>query len=385
MRIQKNSLIVLVLSMLILPGLVLAQEDDESLKTLYIASEVVECRGEEEPPCLLVRENPEDSYELWFDTITGFTYVPGFEYEITVESQEQEDGSLTYHLAELVLLTPTEETLATEFENEITLFISDEAVACPAEPEETCLLVKENSEDNFRLLEETILGFNYTIGQAYEVRVLAVESETEDTPPTYLLLEVLVPETDTTESEMTPTEVPVDEDAVDLSELDTGNLLGEAQTIQIGELQIEISAPQGFITTDLQDTGAPMYAFAPDSTAMENYLLRPESVNGLVIISINFTAEQLQQNDIDTSSLGATILDLVFADTQLGDPQSFIIDGAEAVTYPFNNPTTNKSGAFTLIRFGDNYLLLQGSTSTVNWEENETLYQAVLSSIHQAE
>ncbi len=379
MRIQKISLIMLILVMLILPGMAIAQDGADNIKTLYIDSEIVECRGEEEPPCLLVRENPEDNYELWFDTIDGFTFVPGFEYEIKVESQEQEDGSSAYSLTELVSLTPTEETLAAEFENEMTLFVSDEAVACPADPEQTCLLVRENEDDNFRLLEEPILGFDYTIGQVYEIRVLKIDGETEETPSTYLLLEILSPEVDSTETDTTPTETSTDE--VD----GTNTVLSEAQTIEIGELQIEIRVPEGFISTDLKDTGAPMYAFAADSTIMENYLLRPEAVSEFVIISINLTTQQLLDNDIDTSSLGTVIFDLAFTDTQLGDPESLVIDGGEAVTYPFRNPSSNKVGAFTLIKFVDNYLLLQGSASVTKWPDNEALYQEVINSIRQVE
>lgn len=392
MRIQKISLILLILSSLLLPSFAQAQEEDDTLKTLYISAEVVECQGADEPACLLVRENPADNYSVWAEPIDGFTHIEGFAYEITVQVETVESKS-TYSLVEIIAIEPTEETLATEFENETVLYVSAEAVACPQDNTATCLLVRENPADNFRLLEDSILGFVYEIGQIYELRVLMLtsEAESEDEEPSiqYMLIEVLspIPTDDSATSEPTndDSEDDVSTNATDLTDLDTGNLLDESQALLINELQVEISAPQGFITTDLRQTGAPIYAFAADSTIMENYILRPETVDEFVIIFISITSEQLTTGGIDTSSLDSIIFALAYTDTQLGLTENLIIDGREAVTYPFINTNNQKSGSFTLMQFDDDYLLVQGSANNEVWAESTELYEAVLSSIHQLE
>lgn len=386
------------LSSLLLPSFAQAQEEDDTLKTLYISAEVVECQGADEPACLLVRENPADNYSVWVEPIDGFTHIESFTYEITVQVETvgddtENEGTTTYSLVEIIAIEPTEETLATEFENETVLYVSAEAVACPQDNTATCLLVRENPADNFRLLEDPILGFTYEIEQAYELRVLMLtgEAESEDEEPSiqYMLIEVLSPittdDTVTSEPANDASENDVPTDATDLTDLDTGDLLDEPQTLLINELQVEISAPQGFITTDLRQTGAPIYAFAADSTIMENYILRPETVDEFVIIFISITSEQLTTGGIDTSSLDSIIFALAYPDTQLGLPENLIIDGAEAVTYPFINTNNQKSGAFTLMQFNDDYLLVQGSANNEVWAESAELYEAVLSSIHQPE
>lgn len=60
------------------------------LKVIYIADHSAECGTK---TCLLTRESPSDEYQLFDNTIEGFTYEPGYEYCILVEikSIEKQD------------------------------------------------------------------------------------------------------------------------------------------------------------------------------------------------------------------------------------------------------------------------------------------------------
>ncbi len=82
-------------------------------KTLFVGPETAECEGVAPQTCLLVKENPDDDYTFFYDSIEGFDYEPGYEYELVVEVTPVEnppaDGSsLSYSLVEEVSKTPVE-------------------------------------------------------------------------------------------------------------------------------------------------------------------------------------------------------------------------------------------------------------------------------------
>jgi hypothetical protein len=57
-------------------------------KTLIIASKKVDCVGLNPQKCLLVKESSQQNWEYFYDSIAGFTYEEGFEYEILVSEKE---------------------------------------------------------------------------------------------------------------------------------------------------------------------------------------------------------------------------------------------------------------------------------------------------------
>lgn len=80
-------------------------------KTLFVGPELVECTGVAPQQCLQVREDPNADYELFYNSIEGFTFEPGYEYELlvrvdTVANPPADGSSLQYTLVEVVAQTP---------------------------------------------------------------------------------------------------------------------------------------------------------------------------------------------------------------------------------------------------------------------------------------
>ena len=76
-------------------------------KTLFVGPELVECTGVAPQQCLQVREDPNADYELFYNSIEGFTFEPGYEYELlvrvdTVANPPADGSSLQYTLVEVV-------------------------------------------------------------------------------------------------------------------------------------------------------------------------------------------------------------------------------------------------------------------------------------------
>ncbi len=79
--------------------------------TLYIAPERVDCVGVAPQQCLQVKESAADEYELFYQGIDGFVFVPGYLYELRVQRMERENppadaSRYLYSLIEVVSRTP---------------------------------------------------------------------------------------------------------------------------------------------------------------------------------------------------------------------------------------------------------------------------------------
>lgn len=80
-------------------------------KTLYIGSELVDCVGVAPMKCMLVKENPDDEYQFFYDELEGFTFEPGFTYAVRVlvepvANAPADASSLKYTLIEVVSQEP---------------------------------------------------------------------------------------------------------------------------------------------------------------------------------------------------------------------------------------------------------------------------------------
>lgn len=98
------------LTLLNADGLPIATFAAAEEKTLYIGAETAECVGVGPQTCLLVKENVDDEYTFFYDTIAGFEYEEGFEYELLVSVSERQDvpmdaSTLQYTLVEVVSKT----------------------------------------------------------------------------------------------------------------------------------------------------------------------------------------------------------------------------------------------------------------------------------------
>lgn len=87
-------------------------EEREMIETLYINSELVDCEGGAGPQkCMQMRRSPDEPWELFYDGIEGFTFEPGFTYELrvratAVDNPPADASSQRYALVEVVDKTP---------------------------------------------------------------------------------------------------------------------------------------------------------------------------------------------------------------------------------------------------------------------------------------
>lgn len=78
--------------------------------TLFVGPELKECVGVAPMQCMQVKRSPEGAWEFFYNQIEGFTYEPGFEYElrvneIVVENPPADGSSLRYELVAVVSKT----------------------------------------------------------------------------------------------------------------------------------------------------------------------------------------------------------------------------------------------------------------------------------------
>lgn len=94
------------------PEAVPAPAEGENL-TLFVGPNLMPCTGLVPRLCLQVKTNAEDAYSLFYDTIEGFEFEQGFEYELLVNKQTvpnppADASSFRWTLVEEVSKTPVE-------------------------------------------------------------------------------------------------------------------------------------------------------------------------------------------------------------------------------------------------------------------------------------
>jgi hypothetical protein len=77
--------------------------DDLNQKTIIVASKTIDCQGIAAQKCLLIREVDKQNWNYFYDSIIGFNYEEGFEYEILISEKEienppQDASSIEYTL-----------------------------------------------------------------------------------------------------------------------------------------------------------------------------------------------------------------------------------------------------------------------------------------------
>jgi len=85
--------------------------------TMYVGPELVDCTGVAPQQCMQVKQDPSAEYTLFYGQIEGFTFEPGYEYELqvrveNVENPPADGSSLKYTLIEVVSQTPVSGTVA---------------------------------------------------------------------------------------------------------------------------------------------------------------------------------------------------------------------------------------------------------------------------------
>lgn len=79
--------------------------------TLYVGPNRIPCTGVAPQLCYQVKESPEAEYTLFYGTIEGFEYEPGYEYQLTVQKEKVENppadaSAFKWTLVEVVSKTP---------------------------------------------------------------------------------------------------------------------------------------------------------------------------------------------------------------------------------------------------------------------------------------
>lgn len=87
---------------------------DPGTYTLYVDSETQPCTGVGPQDCLQTRRSPDDEWQLFYDSIDGFEYEPGFRYTLKIRESENPNppadaSSIQYELLELIAKDPVAE------------------------------------------------------------------------------------------------------------------------------------------------------------------------------------------------------------------------------------------------------------------------------------
>ena len=75
--------------------------------TLHVAPYRRECKGLVVMQCMLVKERPQDEWQLFYDPIEGFEYEPGYDYRLRVLRRPVPDppadgSSVSWRLLEML-------------------------------------------------------------------------------------------------------------------------------------------------------------------------------------------------------------------------------------------------------------------------------------------
>ena len=81
------------------------------VETLFVGPELVDCVGVGPRTCMQVRRAPDAEWELFYSSIEGFDFEPGFVWELRVEVHEvspvpADGSSRRYVLSRIVSKTP---------------------------------------------------------------------------------------------------------------------------------------------------------------------------------------------------------------------------------------------------------------------------------------
>jgi heat shock protein HslJ len=104
--------LVLLLAVACTPGGAAPEEsvDEPEAMTIWVGPETADCEGVGPQTCLQVKFAADQDWQLFYDTIVGFEYEPGFEYELLVSKTNianppADASSIRYELVEVVQQT----------------------------------------------------------------------------------------------------------------------------------------------------------------------------------------------------------------------------------------------------------------------------------------
>ena len=87
-------------------------ETSSETKIMYIDSKLADCVGVGPQKCMLIRENSDSDWQMFYDKIEGFDYQEGTQYKLEViitdvENPPADSSSLKYELKKVLVSSPT--------------------------------------------------------------------------------------------------------------------------------------------------------------------------------------------------------------------------------------------------------------------------------------
>ena len=84
-----------------------ACQSTPATETLYIQDKLADCVGVAPMKCMQVRSQPGESWTLFYQQIEGFSFEPGFRYQLEVRTEQLTDvpadaSSVRYQLIKVV-------------------------------------------------------------------------------------------------------------------------------------------------------------------------------------------------------------------------------------------------------------------------------------------
>ena len=130
--------------------------EDVVEKTIYVGPELVDCTGVAPQKCMLVKEDPDGEYTLFYDQIEGFNYEEGYEYELVVREEQVENppadaSSIKWILVEEVSKTPVESSGELELEGTdwmMVSYLNQDGELTPSLPGTSATALFQNGELN---------------------------------------------------------------------------------------------------------------------------------------------------------------------------------------------------------------------------------------------
>ena len=90
-----------------------ADDQMETIKTLFVGPELVDCVGEAPQQCLQVRESENEDWTLFYGQIIGFEFEPGYAYELRVSETEIDNPPADASSLEVTLVEVVDKTAVT--------------------------------------------------------------------------------------------------------------------------------------------------------------------------------------------------------------------------------------------------------------------------------
>lgn len=204
--------------------------------------------------------------------------------------------------------------------------------------------------------------------------------------------ETVVPEeTEAPEETATPEETETPEETTVPEETATEVVeptVGDPLTLDAGSTVVGLNMPVAFVSKSYNAYFLfPVTVVAADADTADAYVDEPDNVPAYVIIITSFTSADLDAFGLEAGATGQDIIAaLIRPDSSPSEAEEVTVAGAPALKVSFTNEASGKSGEFYLVSFAGaeeatNYLLIQGSSASAEWEANAANFQLVVGGI----